>query len=156
MPVSLYGHDILAWSAREAERLRRVARGERVSDVDWAHVVAEIEDVGAAQLNAVRSYLRQMLVSLLKRHAWPDGASAVGWRAEVMAFQADAEQRFAPSMRQHIDVGALYAKATRQLRGAVIDDAPPLPWPDSCPLSLDELLTADAPALQARLAEPPP
>ena len=46
MPDDLYERDILAWSERQAELLRRVANGERVNDVDWPHVVEEIADVG--------------------------------------------------------------------------------------------------------------
>jgi hypothetical protein len=65
MPDELYDHDILAWSQYQSSLLRRVARGERVNEVDWPHVVEEIEDVGLSELNAVRSYLRQLLVHLL-------------------------------------------------------------------------------------------
>jgi hypothetical protein len=156
MPDSLYERDILAWSMQQAELLRRLGRGERVNDVDWTHVVEEIEDVGLSQLNAVRSYLRQMLVHLLKLQGWPNSVSANQWRQEVMAFQADAEQRFAPSMRQAIDLDALYAKAVRQVRGAEIDGAPPLPWPAACPVGLDALLNDDAGALAARFGSGAP
>jgi hypothetical protein len=38
-----------------------------VDGVDWEHVVEEIEDVGLSELNAVRGYLRQMLVQLRAR-----------------------------------------------------------------------------------------
>ena len=99
MPDGLYERDILAWSQHQADLLRRVARGERVNEVDWAHVVEEIEDVGLSELNAVRSYLRLMLVHLLKVHGWPDSAAADHWRREIMSFQSDAAQRFAPSIR---------------------------------------------------------
>ena len=75
MPDDLYDRDVLAWSAHQADLLRRLARGERVNDVDWAHVVEEIEDVGLSQLNAVRRYLRLMLVHLLKVHGWPASSS---------------------------------------------------------------------------------
>lgn len=149
MPDSLYERDILAWSAHQAELLRRLGRGERVNDVDWAHVVEEIEDVGLSQLNAVRSYLRQMLVHLLELHGWPDSGSANHWRQEVMAFQADAEQRFAPSMRQAIDLDALYARAVRQVRGVDIDGAAPRAWPAACPVGLDALFNDDVAVLQA-------
>jgi Domain of unknown function DUF29 len=40
----LYGEDILLWSERQGDLLRRLAAGESVSDqVDWPHVVDEIE-----------------------------------------------------------------------------------------------------------------
>ena len=47
MPNDLYDRDVLAWSEHQADRLRRLARGERVNDLDWEHVVEEIEDVGS-------------------------------------------------------------------------------------------------------------
>src|ERR1700729_1314616 len=102
MPDDLYDHDALAWSEHQAELLRRVARGERVNDVDWDHVVEEIEDVGLSELNAVQSYLRQMLAPLLKLHAWPVGDACQHWRNEVATFQVEAIGRYAPSMRQRI------------------------------------------------------
>jgi hypothetical protein len=43
----LYGEDILLWSKKQSELLRRLAAGERVTDqVDWPNVVGEIADVG--------------------------------------------------------------------------------------------------------------
>ena len=159
MPDSTYDHDILAWSAHQADLLRRVSRGERVNGVDWAHVVEEIEDVGLSQLNAVRSYLRLMLIHLLKLQGWPDSATANHWKQEILTFQADAEQRFAPSMRQAIDLDALYARALRQVRVAMIDGIAPRPWPDTCPVALDALLHDDIDTLQERFnttPTPPP
>ena len=38
MPDDLYDRDVLAWSERQADMIRRLARGERVNDVDWLHV----------------------------------------------------------------------------------------------------------------------
>jgi hypothetical protein len=154
MPDDLYDSDVLAWSRHQADLLRRVARGERVNEVDWEHVVEEIEDVGLSQLNAVRSYLRLMLVHLLKVHGWPESPSVGHWRGEIVSFQADAAQRFAPSMRQKIDVDRLYRVAREQVFAAAYDGREPLPWPDICPFTLDQLLTERRSALEAVLADP--
>ena len=70
----------------QADLLRRVARGERVNEVDWEHVIEEIEDVGLSELNAVQSYLRLMLVHLLKVHCWPESPSVGHWRGEIVSF----------------------------------------------------------------------
>ena len=52
----LYGDDIVLWSKRQAELLRRMAAGERVDDqIDWPNVIEEIEDVGRSELRAVRA-----------------------------------------------------------------------------------------------------
>jgi len=155
MPDDLYDRDVLAWSAHQADLLRRLARGERVNDVDWAHVVEEIEDVGLSQLNAVRRHLRLMLVHLLKVHGWPASSSLTHWRGEIVSFQKDAAQRFAPSMRQRIDLAQLYSDAQEQLEGADYDDIAPRPWPPACPFTLDQLLNDRRAALEERLASGP-
>ena len=151
MPDDLYDRDVLAWSAHQADLLRRLARGERVNDVDWAHVVEEIEDVGLSQLNAVRRHLRLMLVHLLKVHGWPASSSLTHWRGEIVSFQKDAAQRFAPSMRQRIDLAQLYSDALDQLDGVDYDDVAPRPWPLTCPFKLDALLTERRATLEAQL-----
>ena len=152
MPDDLYDQDALAWSEHQAGLLRRVARGERVNEVDWEHVIEEIEDVGLSQLNAVQSYLRLVLVHLLKVHCWPESHSAGHWRGEIVSFQSDAAQRFAPSMRQRIDLDRLYHSAREQVMAATYDGRPPLPFPEACPFILDQLLTAQRQALEAVLA----
>jgi hypothetical protein len=121
-----------------------------VNDVDWARVVEEIKDVGLSQLNAVRSYLRLMLVYLLKLRGWPESPAAADWRQEIVSFQSDAEQRFAPSMRQWIDLTVLHARAVKQLEHAHIDGVSAGKWPASCPVGLDELLNAERDVLEER------
>ena len=151
MPDGLYERDILSWSEHQADLLRRLARGERVNDVDWEHVVEEIEVVGLSQLNAVRSDLRLMLVHLLKIRGWPDSSSVDHWRGEVASFQADAEQRFSPSMRQRIDLAKLYDGALKQVEGTRYDGVAPRDWPATCPFTLDELLTERRVVLEERM-----
>ena len=152
MPDDLYHRDALAWSESQAVLLRRVARGERVNDVDWDHIVEEIEDVGLSQLNAVHSYLRQMLVHLLKLHGWPDLAAQHHWRAEIVGFQSDASQRFTPSMRQRIDLAQQYGRAVRQIGLTRFDKDPVSAPPAVCPVTLDQLLNASCAELEAAFA----
>jgi len=154
MPDDLYDRDILAWSEHQSALLRRVANGERLNGVDWDHVVEEIEDVGLSELNAVRSYLRQMLVHLLKIYGWPDHSACRHWRSEVVAFQTELKDHFAPSMRRRIDLTTVYRRSLLQVEPLAYDDQPPRPWPEACPFSLDDLLTLDHAALEAKLASP--
>ncbi len=151
MPDDLYERDILSWSQHQADLLRRLARGERVNDVDWAHVVEEIEDVGLSELHAVESYLDLMLVHFLKLHGWPESPSVDHWRAEIGSFQKNAARRFAPSMRQKIDLAKLYADALEQLEGVKYDGAAPRPGPAACPFTLDALLGERRAVLEAAL-----
>jgi Domain of unknown function DUF29 len=152
MPDDLYERDVLAWSEHQAALLRRAAGGERVNDIDWMHVVEEIEDVGLSELNAVQSYLRQILVHLLKLQGWPTLAACRHWRSEIVAFQTDAQHRFAPSMRQRINLDSIYARAALQIEPLRYGGKAPSPAPATCPVTLDALLTAPCAALEAAFA----
>jgi hypothetical protein len=157
MPDGLHEHDVLAWSQHQADLLRRVARGERVSDVDWAHVAEEIEDVGQSELHSVESDLNLVIVHLLKLQAWPDSTAIEHWYTEIVAFQTNAQRRFTPSMRQRIDLGALHADAINQLRAGDRRNSVVRQWPDANPFTLDQLLSGDPDELLRHLsaANPP-
>jgi hypothetical protein len=70
---------------------------------------------------------------------------------EIGSFQKHAARRFAPSMRQRIDLAKLYGDALEQLDGADYDDVAPRQWPVTCPFTLDGLLTERRAALEALL-----
>ena len=65
-----------------------------------------------------------------------------GWQAEAMVFRANAADRFTASMRQRIDLARIYRRALRGLP-KTIDGQPPMAVPDTCPVTLDELLAED-------------
>lgn len=141
--LSDYDTDILMWSERQAELLRRVGAGEKVNDqVDWENVAEEIESVGREQLHAVESLLIQALMHMLKAEAWPLSSAVPGWQAEARLFRRQARRRFAPSMRQKIDMAGLYDDALAGLP-ETIDGQGPLPVPTECPVTLDELLSSE-------------
>lgn len=136
----LYDTDVLEWSERQASILRRVAAGEPGNEApDWANIIEEVEDVGRSQLTAVRSLLVQALVHDLKCQAWPDAPHVPHWQAEARGFRGDAADAFTPSMRQRIDVSALYQRALDRLP-ETMDGQPPLPVPQECSATLDEML----------------
>jgi hypothetical protein len=141
---TLYDADILEWSEQQAALLRRHAESERANDgaIDWENVIDEVESVGREQLHAVESLLTVALAHMLKSQAWPVSREVPHWQAEARLFRRQARRRFSPSMRQKIDLAGLYADALAALP-ETIDDQAPLPVPDACPVTLDELL-ADA------------
>jgi Domain of unknown function DUF29 len=141
--TDLYEDDLLLWSERQAELLRRRAAGELVNDaeLDWPNIAEEIADVGSNRLHAVESLLVQALRHMLKAEAWPLSRDAPNWRADAIDFRQQARRRFAPSMRQKIDVAGLYTDAVRALPES-IDEVPPLRVPAVCPVTLEELLAS--------------
>jgi hypothetical protein len=140
----LYEDDILLWTERQADLLRRRAAGELVNDaaLDWSNIAEEIEDVGRSEFRSCRSLLRQALRHMLKAEAWPLSRDAPTWRADAVDFRRQARDAFTPSMRQKIDLAALYADALAALP-ETMDGQPPLPVPETCPVTLEELLSND-------------
>ena len=151
MPNDLYDHDALAWSEHQASLLRRVARGEGVNEVDWAHVIEEIEDVGLSQLHAVAGYLELIFVHLLKIATSPDSDATNHWHAEFVSFQSNALRRFAPSMRQRLDGASAYRSAARQVTLLNGGERPDW-WSTEPPFTTEELLNEECVALEQRLS----
>ncbi|MBV9539048.1 MAG: DUF29 domain-containing protein [Acidisphaera sp.] len=162
MPDGLYESDALAWADRQSALLRRLARGERVNDaVDWPHVIEEVQDVGLSELRACQSLLEQALAHLLKSYVLPESQAVPHWRDEIRAFLHDVQRRFTPSMRQRLDLDALYDKAAERALAAAADfGVPPPRLPQHCPFTLDQLLATrpDLPAMldTLRAAAPRP
>jgi hypothetical protein len=141
--MSDYDTDILLWSERQAELLRRMGQGERVNDqVDWQNVAEEIEDMGNSVVRAVAAHLVQAILHDLKAEAWPLSRDVPHWRAEARGHRDDARDAYAPSMkdRPELDVAKLYRRALRRMPD-MIDEVPPLPVPQACPVTLEELLS---------------
>ena len=139
----LYDEDILLWSERQAALLRQHAAAARTNDaIDWPNVIEEIESVGSEQLHAVTSLLRQALIHMLKAEAWPLSRDAPSWRADAIDFRTQALDRYAPSMRQRLDLARIYRQALRAVP-ETIDGQAPLAVPDACPWTLDALLADD-------------
>jgi uncharacterized protein DUF29 len=139
----LYDADVFEWSKHQAELLRRHAAGEKLNDrPDWDNIIEEIESVGRSEVRAIESWLFQAFVHDLKAEAWPLSREVPHWRAEARGFRAQARRNYRPSMRQHIDVPGLYRDALGAIPESV-DEQPPLPLPEACPASLEELLAEE-------------
>ena len=97
--MSDYDTDILLWSERQGELLRRRAAGELVNDtqLDWPNIAEEIDSVGREQLHAVQSLLRQSITHRLKVIAWPQSSAVEGWQDEDLRFRQDAMDRYTPA-----------------------------------------------------------
>jgi hypothetical protein len=152
----LYDADFVLWSEQQADRLRRMARGEQVNDVDWPNLVEEVEGLGKSATSAVRSLLLRALEHILKAAAWPQAPSVRKWLHEANVFLRDARLEWSPGMSQHIDVAALYETGLENVRDLDFQEGPPGWLPDRCPVLLKELLQTDARALVERFRPPAP
>jgi hypothetical protein len=140
---ALYDDDILLWSEQQAEIIRRLGRARRdlPNEFDVENVAEEVESVGRSELAAVESHLQNILVHLIKLLATPPSDAADHWRGEMFGFHSEMRRRYAPSMRQRINVDQLWRLARTQalllLSGS---SALATSLPKDSPFLLDDLL----------------
>jgi len=61
------------------------------------------------------------------------------WQEEATLFQMDAARAFQESMRQRLDLALIYRRARHRFPPQ-IDGQAPVALPETCPMTLDELL----------------
>lgn len=142
----LYDADVVEWSERQAELLRRFAMRQPSNEApDWDNIIEEIESVGRSQVHSVESLLVRAFLHDIKVRAWPYSWNVPHWRAEARTFRRDARRRFTPSMRQKIDVAGLFREAL-EIMPETMDGYPPPPdglalAASRQPATVDEALT---------------
>ena len=144
MPDELLGEDIVRWSERQAEALRRVADRHPDVEVDWPRVIETVESAGHGRLHEIEAETVRALYWHLMLVAQPGARNQREWR--------EAAERGRRASRTHMEAGAqhrielrrLYARALREVRLlGRIGAAEPQPLLGECPISLDEWLGAD-------------
>jgi Domain of unknown function DUF29 len=150
--LSRYDDDILEWSEQQAAALRHVARTPGISnEIDWDNVAEEIECVGRSEFAAVLSFVRLILVHVIKAVSVPEASSLLHWRKEVVAFHSDLLDRVSPSMRSRIDIDKLWQRAIKQAEADLADQGhavmPDLPR--QCPLALAEIVAPEFDFIEA-------
>jgi hypothetical protein len=141
---TLYDDDILLWSEQQAAAIRKLGVTGRnlPNELDIKNVAEEIESVGRSELAAVKSYLRLIFLHLIKLLLETESHAASHWRGEIIGFHSEMMARYAPSMRQRIDIEAIWRSAREQsllaFEGAGQQHVAELPA--KCPVSIDDLL----------------
>src|SRR5580692_10583678 len=101
-----YDEDIVLWSERQSELLRRRAAGELVNDaeLDWPNIAEEIEAVGRAEQDQLTNRLAILLAHLLKLRFQPD-LRGNSWRLTILEQRRRAERIVSrnPSLRPRLD-----------------------------------------------------
>lgn len=134
-----HDEDFIGWTERQAEILRALPSSFR--GLDTESLAEEIEDLGRAEIRAVESLLRQILIHMIKLASEPAARSASHWITEIVAFHASVVAAQSASIRRRLDLADIWDSA----RIAVEQDAKlrgtkPAAMPEQCPFTLDELL----------------
>ena len=141
---SLYDDDVYAWAQQQAEALRRLAETGRnlPNELDLENVAEEIEDVGKTELHRVRSFLRLMLVHLIKAASAPQARSYPKWRSEVIVFRAELADHVTRSMRPKLSISREWRLAMVEAEGSLREEGDIIlaGLGGACPLGLEDIL----------------
>jgi hypothetical protein len=104
--MSEYDADILVWSERQAELLRRRAAGELINeaDLDWPNIAEEIEALGKSDRRELRNRIATLLDHLIRLQASPATDPRAGWRKTVREQRRGIQTLLAdsPSLRSTV------------------------------------------------------
>ena len=136
----LHTEDLYAWSKAQSDLLR----AGRFAEIDLAHLIEEIEDVGGALERAVRNRIRTILEHLLKLEHSPAREPRAGWRATVRAQRIRLRDALTPTLRREAEseLAMLYDDARSLAEGALRDhgeDAAADALPTACPYGFDQI-----------------
>lgn len=144
----LYEEDFYVWTQRQAEALRRLAEMRPNLDLDFPHLIEEVEDLGTSQRDAVRSQLRRIIEHCLKIEYSGASDPRAGWYESILDARAELDDKLSPSLRRDLEeqLPRLWAQSRRKADNALRrnrePDAADL-LPADCLYALDDLLTDD-------------
>ena len=140
---ALYHEDIVLWSERQGDLLRRRAAGELVNDaeLDWPNIAEEIESVGRAEQDQLTNRLAILLAHLLKWRFQPDRRGN-SWRLTILEQRRRAGRLVSrsPSLRPRLDPILNEAYGDAVLIAERETDLPGETFPPLWPWNFDEVM----------------
>jgi hypothetical protein len=138
----LYEEDFVAW----VDETARLMKEGITADLDWEHIIEEMEGLGSEQRHKVDSYLLQLLIHLLLYQYWDDERqwSGRGWRGEIVNFRTQLEILFRSKTLYNYylqEVEEIYPKAVRQAQEK--SGLPKTEFPETCPFTPDQIVDYD-------------
>ncbi|WP_428540374.1 DUF29 domain-containing protein [Rhodopila sp.] len=114
-----YDADIVVWSERQGELLRRRAAGDLVNEteLDWVNIAEEIESSGRTERSALRSHIATVLEHLIKLQASAATDPRNGCKETINRARDDIDRALidSPSMRRLV-AGIIAAETPRSAR----------------------------------------
>jgi len=141
----LYETDYGAWAKRQIELLG----SRRFADLDIAHLIEELEDMGRSERNELESRLTILLAHLLKwqfqyaelAERWKE-FKGDSWRSTIIEQRDRIAKRLqkSPGLRPEMDSFAAEAYADAVSLARKESGLPSEHFPQECPYTLDQIL----------------
>lgn len=137
---NLYQEDFYLWVQKTTDQLRE----KNLVDLDWHHLIEELEGLGREQKHKVESYLRQLLKHLLLYQYWETEKlySAKGWADEIDNFRAELEILLrSKTLLNYFQT--IISPTYKRARKSAIKKSQLDIFPEICPYSLEEILDSE-------------
>jgi hypothetical protein len=139
MATSLYETDLYAWSQKQVELIR----AEDFAEVDWHHLIEEIDSLGISQLNEVESRLIKLIMHLLKWQYQPEKRQrGRSWYVTITHQRVRLERTLGktPTLRARLPeiIDDVYPSAVKL--AAAETQLPRTTFPAQCPYSPAQIL----------------
>ena len=140
MSLDLYNSDYYQWLNVTATLLSE----GRLNDLDVPNLLDELEAMGKSQKRAIESYLKVLLLHLLKWNYQPTMRSG-SWRSSIRNSRLGISDRIeeSPSLRELPEL--ILEKCYRVARSNAVDETglDQSVFPEVCPFTIAELLHED-------------
>ena len=138
-----YDDDVYAWAYEQAALLRELAarRRDLPNALDVQHICEEIDGVARTDLREAESFMRLVLLPLLKILSVPDAPSVEHGRDEILVFQSDFETMVTPTILRKIETGRVWKLAVRLATSQLAREGDQIiaGLPPESPISPDDL-----------------
>ncbi len=130
--TNLYETDFVEWTIKQAQALN----DHNIKALDWDNLKEEIEDLGKEQINAVHSFIKQIIIHKLKLDYTNEILSRGHWIDEIDDFQDEIERRLTKTLLNKIKIQPEYERAKRKVLKLYN-----IKLPDQCPYTFEDLMT---------------
>ena len=144
----LYERDFYVWARKQARALKELAALRPNVDIDWPHLIDEVNELAMDYRDTCRSQLRRAIEHLLKLEFSPAYQPRGMWIGEVGDARAILDDKLTRTLRADLrrTLPKLYRKArdltARKLKGYGEREAASS-LPAECPYTLEQLLDDD-------------
>lgn len=139
---NLYEEDYYLWIETTLQQLQN----QDIQNLDWQHLIEEIEALGIEQRRKVESYLKQLLIHLLLYSYWQSEKEFCqrGLKNEIANFRDELEFSFRSKTLYNYFLQCLnsvYLKARKQT--IIKTGLPREIFPEQCPFTPEQILNND-------------
>ena len=114
----LYHQDLNLWR----QKIVNAIQSKQLEDMDWDNLIEEINDMGASEKRALRSYVKRLIEHILKLKYWSSEReyNQRGWRKEVVNFREEIKSilQESPSLNNYLQQNYLdwYQKSIKAMK----------------------------------------